>query len=158
MTDARWLEIERDLNAGIGHLGEAADGFDSLDLEGTDRRAYFYRMGFMHALLAGYSSIENALKRILDVLGEAQPTGSDWHRDLLRRLCQRGPGRPAVFSPELCEHLHTLRRFRHVAMHAYDDFRRDKAWNTVEAARAVVPALLLEFDAFKRAIDPPEDR
>ncbi|MCJ2022882.1 hypothetical protein [Methylobacterium sp. J-067] len=86
MTDARWLDVEDDLGAAIRHFGNAArlyeaGGFDAPDLDG-----YRARMGLQHAMQAGHTSLEGALHRILDILGEDGPTGPNSHADLIRRV------------------------------------------------------------------------
>src|SRR5689334_24522731 len=40
---------------------------------------YGFEMGFLHATPSGQTSLEAALLRILDLCGEAAPTGSRWH-------------------------------------------------------------------------------
>jgi hypothetical protein len=64
MSDARWTDVDKDIENALMHLGMAvrifeAAGFDAPDLEG-----YRNSSAFMHAMGAGYTSIENALRRI----------------------------------------------------------------------------------------------
>lgn len=97
MSDARWTDVDKDLDYALMHLGMAirlfeAAGFDAPDLDG-----YRNSSAFMHAMGAGYTSIENALLRVLDILGETPPSGEAWHKDLIDRLSRpltgRTPGR-----------------------------------------------------------------
>lgn len=81
MSDARWLDVEDDLanaeahfrNAGALH---AAGGFDEPGLVG-----YRNSMALMHSLQSAHTSAENALRRVLLILGEELPAGEDWHRN-----------------------------------------------------------------------------
>ena len=108
MSDSRWTDVDRDIDNALMHLGMAlrifdADGFDASDLE-----AYKYSSSFMHAMGAGHTSIENALTRILDILGETPPSGEGWHRDLIERVSRPMSGhdaRPAFFDAAMRRHL-----------------------------------------------------
>ena len=53
-----------------------------------DRDRPALRMGFMHAIQAGHTSLENALLRILDLMDETRPRGDAWHADLIGRAGQ----------------------------------------------------------------------
>ncbi|MCK1463505.1 hypothetical protein M2175_006987 [Bradyrhizobium elkanii] len=61
MSDARWTDVDKDPDYALMHHGMAirlfeAAGFDAPDLDG-----YRNSRAFMHAMGAGYTSIENAL-------------------------------------------------------------------------------------------------
>jgi hypothetical protein len=111
-------------------------------------------MALMHAFMAGYTSIEAALLRTLRMLSEAEPNGPDWHAVLLRRVCTEAPDRPAILEADVCKGLDELRRFRHVAMHVYEDFEPQRAQRAVNAARGVLPRLKPSLETFKAVIDP----
>jgi hypothetical protein len=58
---------------------------------------------FLHSF---YTGIENLFKRVSVEL-DAQPVqGEAWHRELLKRMTQPGPHRPAWLSAELHDDLH----------------------------------------------------
>ena len=123
LTSARWHDVRDELGTGIAHLDNACRLFDAFDMADDDLRAYANRMALMHAMQAGYTSIEAGLDRVLHLLGEERPQGPDWHKALLRRLASPLPeDRPAVISSELYRKLDDLRRFRHVAERTYDTF------------------------------------
>lgn len=112
-------------------------------------------MAFQHAMQAGYTSFESGMRRLLALLDEPLPLGPDTHAALLRRLGRpTHRSRPAVFDPELLAQLSELRRFRHVAMHAYDDFEPGRAVGPVEAARAYLGTIDSVLARFRAVIDP----
>ena len=124
MRDSRWTDVDRDIDLALKHFGMAdrifqADGFDAPDLDG-----YKSSTSFMHAMGAGYTSVENALKRILDILGETPPSGDAWHRDLIERVSRPMGGsnaRPAFFDDEMRRDLLECLRKRHRVRHSdYD--------------------------------------
>ena len=48
-----------------------------------------------------YNGIENVLKRIAEEIDQSVPSGSEWHRALLRRMAKGVEGlRPAVLKAE----------------------------------------------------------
>lgn len=161
MTDARWIDAREDLADVRSHLRYGAQIFDNggLTVEGYD--GYVRRMALMHAFQVAYTSFEAALTKVLGILGEALPVGADWHTTLLRRACNPGPGRPAIFDQELGDDLRELLAFRHVVMHVYQDFDAERAdaeraRPAAEAAKRAEPKLQSQFDAFQHLIDPPE--
>jgi len=94
-----------------------------------------------------YSAIESSFERIARVLDHSLPTGSDWHKELLRQMTRPVPSaRDAVISGELATRLDVLLRFRHVLRHAY---RAELDW----AKQAeVVEALLLAHEGASEAL------
>jgi len=155
MSDARWLDVEADIAAAAGHFRNAAalhgmGGFDAAGLNG-----YRARMAFMHAMQAGHTSLESGFVRLLELLDEERPTGAQWHADLIRRIARPRPGvRPALLSLELASFADETRRFRSVALHAYDSFRAPEASQAVEAGLQLADALPSALGAFRDAIDP----
>ncbi|MDI4239444.1 hypothetical protein AAFX91_17405 [Bradyrhizobium sp. 31Argb] len=162
MSDSRWTDVDRDIDDALRHLGMAlrifdAGGFDAPDLEG-----YKSSTSFMHAMATGYTSVENAVKRILDILGETPPSGEAWHRDLLERVARPMPGtnaRPALFDEEMRRDLLECLRMRHRVRHSdYDEFVPTKAEPTVDAVRRVIKRIKQTIAQFRKKIDPdPSD-
>lgn len=66
-----------------------------------------------------YTGIENLFKRIASEIDQSVPRGEYWHSDLLERMTQSSPKRPAVISESLSETLQQYLDFRHVFRHAY---------------------------------------
>ena len=154
MSDGRWFDIDADVHAAVDHFGRSVElhrqgGFDVPGLEG-----YRAQMALMHSLQSGHTSLEGALVRILEMLGEERPTGDNSHADLIRRAAAPVPGRPAILSEGIAAAADETRRFRHIATHNYDNFRVESATPTVEAARQLAAGLTADILAFKRAIDP----
>jgi len=100
---------------------------------------------FQKFLQDGYSSLEKALTRVLELFEEPLPTGRSWHADLIRMATAPGQARDGLarpaFAPALSRDFETLRRFRHVAVHAYADFDILEAAPAVAAAVRVAAAL-----------------
>lgn len=157
MSDGRWFDIDADVNAAVEHFRRSVElhregGFDAAGLEG-----YRAQMALMHSLQSGHTSLEGALVRILEMLGEERPTGDNWHADLIRRAAAPLAGRPAILSESMALAADELRRFRHIATHNYDNFRVESAAPTVEAAKQLAAGLTADILAFKRIIDPSGD-
>lgn len=112
------------------------------------------RMAFMHAMLAGHTSLEKALLRVLEVIGEDAPSGHQWHADLIRRVSRPGESRPAILPADLAAAADRTRRFRHLAAHAYDTFDPDDADPAVRAAERVAAGLQAAIEAVRAAMDP----
>lgn len=158
MTDARWTEVDDDLDAACRHFGSAADLFDEggFDLDGL--AGYKQDMALQHAMQSAHTSLESALVRILEILDEERPTGARWHADLVRRagrpLASPGRSRPPILTPDVTGDVEETRRFRHRATHNYDDFDPTRAVPSIEAARRLATALKPCIAAFRTAIDP----
>ncbi len=156
MMAALWGDALDDIASARLHFSEAIAMFKAPDFErsGPD---YLRRMAFQHAMQAGYTSFESALKRIFAMLGEPLPLGADWHFALLRRASNPLEGvRPAILGSELSRAATELMRFRHVAMHAYDRFDVAKAALALRDARAFLAVVDEDVARFRSLIDPPE--
>ena len=142
MSDARWIDIAADFAAAASHFRNSAALYDLGGLDGSDLDGYRARMAFMHAMLAGHTSLESGLVRILELIGEERPAGNQWQADLIRRAGLDRPGvRPAILDGELTAAGDRTRRFRHVAVRAYDSFDQDEVKPAVEAARKLADRL-----------------
>ena len=159
MTDARWIEVEDDLESACGHFANAARLYDDGGFDAGDLAGYRARMALLHAMQSGHTSLEGALKRILDIPGEKTPTGDQAHADLVRRVSRAvdtpGHVRPAVLTPEVARDVDESRRFRHRATHDYDNFDPTRAVPSVEAARRLAESLRPCIAVFREKVDPP---
>lgn len=157
MSNARWIEIERDFEAAREHFSGAATLFDAggFDERGID--GYRASMAFMHAMQSGHTSLEAGLVRILDLFGEERPQGEFWHRDLLRRACMAVEARIAILPPDVCHHADETRRFRNVATRNYDNFHIGPAETAVASARILAARLSGCLRDFRTQMDPPEE-
>jgi hypothetical protein len=154
VTDGRWFDIDADVAAAVEHFRRAVElhgqgGFDAPGLEG-----YKAQMALMHSLQSGHTSLEGALTRILEMLGEERPTGDNWHADLIRRTAASVVGRPAILSETIAKAADETRRFRHIATHNYDNFRVESATLTIAAAQQLATGFAADILAFKKVIDP----
>jgi hypothetical protein len=155
MSDARWLDVQDDVASAIRHFGNAI-AIHAEGLSGdVNLQAYKGRMAFMQAMQAGYSSLETALERIFEIIGEQRPTtGRDYHAQLIRRAAREIPGeRPAIIEGDLVAALDEARRFRHVARRGYDDFEPPRAAPSVTAAKIIVERIGDAVAAFKAKIE-----
>lgn len=132
-----------------------AGGFERAGIEG-----YRSSTGFLFAMQAGYTSIENAVRRVFDILAEVPPSGEYWHRDLIDRAARPISGanaRPAIIDQALRDHLLECMRMRHRARNAnYDELDPRKAAPSVEAARSVLMQLPAAIATFRTIIDPDD--
>jgi len=170
MTDARWVEVEDDVRSACRHFRMAARLYDAggfgdpdvedEDLEEEDLDAYRARMALQHAMQSAHTSLEGGLKRILEILGEELPSGPQSHADLVRRvsrpLALAGLERDAILTPEIERDVNETRRFRHRAMHDYDNFEPDRASPSIDAARRLQADLLPCIETFRNSVDPPD--
>ncbi len=158
MTDARWTEVEDDLDSACRHFGKAAALFDEGGFERDDLAGYRADMALQHAMQSAHTSLEGALVRILEILDEERPTGEKWHADPVRRaarpLSAPGRARPAILTPDVASDVDESRRFRHRATHNYDDFDPTQAGPSIEAARRLAASLKPCIAAFRARIDP----
>jgi len=158
MSDARWFEVEANVDAAIRHFRQSVElyrkgGFDAPGLDG-----YQAEMALMHALQSAHTSLEAGFLRILEMLGEERPVGENWHADLISRVAAALPGRrPPIVSTQIAQAATETRRFRHRATHNYDSFRVGEVSRTIEAAAALAGGLEADILAFRNIIDPPEN-
>ncbi|WNJ89615.1 hypothetical protein [Bosea sp. 685] len=159
MTDARWVEVEDDLASACKHFRNAARLYDEGGFEAEGLNGYKSEMALQHAMQSGHTSLEGALKRILEILGEELPSGANSHADLIKRVTRslevEGHERPAILSGSVARDVDESRRFRHRATHDYDNFEADRAVPAIEAARRLAESLGPAIEAFKAVIDPP---
>jgi ribonuclease HepT-like protein len=154
MSDTDWIEIDRAVGSSIGNFERGLQFAGHPAFRADDVIGAALRMGFMHAIQAGHTSLENALLRILDLIGETRPRGEAWHADLVSRAAQAVAGRPAILSPGLASSVDETRRFRNRATRAYDNFDVGRIGPTIDAARDLVQNLAAAIAGFRQAIDP----
>lgn len=101
-----------------------------------------------------YTGIENLFKRIAAEIDHSVPRGEYWHSELLERMTQPNPERPAVISESLSERLQEYLDFRHVFRHAYSfELHWNKMTSLVHNIENVYQDLKQELDGFIRAVD-----
>jgi hypothetical protein len=154
VSDARWSDIDADIDAAVGHFSRAIQIYRASGLHDDNLDGYMRRMAFMHAMLAGHTSIEKALLRVLQLQREEAPSGSQWQADLIQRAGRATDSRPAILTPTLVQAADRTRKFRHVAVRAYDSFDPDDAEPAVRAAEKLATQLQAAIAAYRQAIDP----
>lgn len=154
MSDARWLELENDSRAVTRYFSLAIQLHEDDIFYAEGLRAQQAEMALMHAMQSGYTSLESAIVRILAMFGEDQPVGQEWHRDLIKRAAISVGKRPAILDGELLASAQEARKFRHRAMHNYDDFDPLLAGPSIEAARILSERFEATVAAFRQAVDP----
>ena len=163
-ADPRWLLLRSEVDAAMADLALAIDLERHELREATaDRKLRLIReKAFQKLLQDGYSSLEKALTRVLGLFQEPLPRGRSWHPGLILLATSPGQERDGLarppFAPTLFRELETLRRFRHVAVHAYANFDVAEAAPAVAAAERVVAALPDALRGFARATGllPPD--
>jgi len=156
VADARWLDVENAAREAVGHFKNAVAIYGEGGFNAPGLAGYKADIAFMHAMQSGHTSMESALCRILDILGEERPTGTAWQYDLILRVRSERPGsRPPILGPGAADHADETRRFRHLAMRTYGSFKATEAKKSVVAAKALSRDLPVEIERFKNAIDPP---
>jgi hypothetical protein len=151
MSDARWSEIQHAVASAVRHFSGAVSIYPNL---ATAEDRYLVEMAFLHAMLAGQTSLEAALLRIPDLLDEEAPTGARWHADLILRATHRLGDRPEILTGKAASAAEETRRFRSIAEQAYDNFDESRATNAVAAAAVLAELLPSEIVRFRQAIDP----
>jgi hypothetical protein len=154
MSDARWFEIDTAIGAAIRYFAWAKSFYAKIPGTNGIEDRHLVEMAFMHAMQSGHTSLETALLRILDLCEETPPTGAAWHADLIKRAANPVAGRPAILNGTLEQAADLTRRFRNVAVHAYDTFDYTQATEAVESASVLVSLLPSEIERFRQAIDP----
>lgn len=164
-THERWGWIEERLASATVHLGHAKRLYRERRraMQSDDDAAYDAREAYLKAAQNAYTSIEECVRRLLRAMGESLPDGPDWHSELLLQARLPGPGvgalkRPPVISEDLHRHLDELRKFRHVALHAYDRFDADKAAVAHRSVVAAAKALRPEIEGFALKVGLVEKR
>jgi len=156
VSDGRWFEVDSDIEAAVRHFRQSValyreGGFDAPGLSG-----YRATMAIMHALQSAHTSLESALVRILEMLGEERPLGENWHADLIKRVAAVRPGtRPAILTARLAKAADETLRFQHGAARNYEGFEVEDATPTIEAAMILANEMEAAILGFKDIIDPP---
>jgi hypothetical protein len=154
VSDARWIEVESDVEGAARHFERAVALFDAGGFDQPGLAGYRAGMAFMHAMQAAHTSLENGLLRILEMLGEERPIGAYWHADLVRRLARDLPGlRPMILPAALADAADETRRFQNIAARGYDNFDHTRAGAAVPAATVLVAGLGEALRAFRAAMD-----
>ena len=156
MRDARWWDVLDAVDASAMHFQTASrllasGGFDKVGDEG-----YRNRSSLLYALLAGHTAFEDAMLRVLQIIEEEPPQGSNWHQRLIERVARPIPdGRPAILDDRLTAAARETRSFRHLALHGYKiEFRPERARPAVEAGALLAEGLAEAIRTFGAAMDP----
>ncbi len=128
MTDARWIEVEDNIDAACRHFGNAAKLYDEGGFDAEGLTGYRARMALLHSMQSGHTSLEGVLKRILEVLGEEAPAGDQstptslnvllapyrrpamYDRQSSRKRSHATSTKPAAFATALLTIMTTLTR------------------------------------------------
>ena len=95
-----------------------------------------------------YTGVERCFEEIARQLDESAPSGTDWHRRLLRQMSAELPElRPPVIQKETRQIIDEYRSFRHVVRNVYTfDLQPDRVV-------ALTTKLIATFAAFKSDIE-----
>jgi uncharacterized protein YutE (UPF0331/DUF86 family) len=148
----RWIEVRTYTESALLHFGKAVEIQSGRNSAITENALYTIDMATMHAMQVGYTSLENSFLKILELFGEDPPTGKNWHKELLGRVCMDVDIRPALVNRELRLTVEELRSFRHVASHAYDHLDLEKLTLALRAASVFVEHYPPVLHAFVRKV------
>ncbi|MGQ9533517.1 MAG: ribonuclease toxin HepT-like protein [Desulfotomaculales bacterium] len=97
-----------------------------------------------------YSAAENIFKEIARAIDDRLPTGTEWHKDLLRQMKLTINGiRPAVLRKSTFEKLDEYRRFRHLVRNIYGfNLLPDRVADLLEALPDLDRALREDLQTF----------
>lgn len=165
MTDARWADVQDDLERAVRHYDLAVQIYEAGGLSEepalSDLDLYRNQMALQHAMQAAHTTVESGLRRILVLLGEEPPSGPNSHADLISRVARPlavpGRERPAILPASVEADLTESRRFRHRATHDYDSFDPGQVAPSIDAARRLASSLWPCIEAFRDQIDPPDE-
>jgi hypothetical protein len=154
MSDARWGDVLADFESAVRHFFMSGKLFEKKGFDDDSLDGYQAKMALMHSMQAGYTSFENGIKKIFNILGEELPFGGVSDVDIIKRAARKIEGqRPAIISNNAYNLADKVRRFRHVAVRNYDDFVPDDFGNSILAAEQLSRILIDELAIFVRAVD-----
>lgn len=139
MLDARWADVDCDINSACRHLEAAArlwaaDGFmPSPELRSghdTDLDAYRAQMALLHALQSALTSLENGLRRVREITGIDAFAG----------------------SPEMQRDLYEMQRTVHRIRRIDANLAPQEIRTTVEAAERIRAGILIEITKFRERL------
>ncbi len=119
-----------------------------------------YTAAFVGALALNLHSFYTGAERIFEAIAQQmdqyQPTGSQWHRQLLDQMVVKIPEiRPAVISDATHLLLDELRRFRHVVRSVYAyQLDPDRVCELAKQVFADFPRFAQEINAFCQTLTP----
>ena len=158
MRDARWRDVLQSARSAARYFGAASrilrrDNFDDRTDAGYDNV-----MAFFHSMQSGHTAVEDALLRVMRIIGEEEPTGDSWHADLISRCAAETVDRPTIISQELAKAMQETRGFRHRATHAtvrFDiAFSKERSQRATAAGELIAKSLEPEIVAFANIVDP----
>jgi uncharacterized protein YutE (UPF0331/DUF86 family) len=161
MSDARWVDVQDQIDRGLKHFGRAIRLYSQSTFDPEAEDGQDDAMALMHYMQLAHTAVENALLRVLRILGEEKPDGEDWHDALLSRLSTGMTGeheRPALLNAGLVEDLRETKNFRHRATRSYDDFNVAYAEPSMTAAKRLLESLPSLVDEMKALTDPDPTR
>ena len=100
-----------------------------------------------------YTGLERILTHIASTVDQSVPSGSDWHRELLRQMTVEIAGlRPQVLPVDVAADVDEYLRFRHVVRHIYafelEPERVERLASRLRPTFRDVETALMRFAAF----------
>ena len=97
-----------------------------------------------------YTGVERCLEEVARQLDESVPSGTDWHRRLLRQMTAELPDlRPPVIQSETRHRIDEYRSFRHVVRNVYTfDLQPDRVVVLAEKLVATFTAFKSDMETF----------
>jgi hypothetical protein len=142
----------RDTLVDLERLSQRVMTFDAKALQTSDE-AYWDALALN--VQSFYMGVERTLEMIVRLMGEALPTGAEWHRELLAQAVTVVPTvRPPIISPETQHALDEYRRFRHVVRNLYPfNLRPQRLHELANQLRACLDAVTADFNTFAEFLE-----
>lgn len=164
-TGALWRLAEIEFQDACQHFRRAANIIEKdSDLVGAgevsaivsaSHEEYVVRMGLLHAMQCGHTSLEKGLLQTLKAIQEPFFEQGSWHRDLIARCAEEVADRPAILDAETASLAQVTRGFRNWAARRYgDSFYPKRARHAVQCAELLSDRLIDCFRKFVRYMDP----
>ena len=102
-----------------------------------------------------YTGIERIFEAIAKQIDQYQPSGSNWHKQLLTQMIVEVPDiRPGIISATTYETLDELRRFRHVVRKIYAyELDPNLILSLAQQSMAIFPVFKQEINSFLQTLN-----
>jgi hypothetical protein len=150
-----WRRLRKQIGVERALLRQLLDDHRSLLAKCVAEQPNRVEISALAAVLHGfYTGVENTFKRVAIEADDDLPSGNRWHKALLERMSQPGPGRLAVISVALAEILSEYLAFRHFFRSAYPfALQWERMGRLVRECEQTFQRLERELDAFLDAAE-----
>lgn len=156
MSASDWILLEKDIEDSQKFFSYAVRYFSMDQGSSFDdpMEEFAAQARFSYAMMVAHTSLEKAIERCLNAVGEQKPAGHNCHRDLLTIASIATENRPALLNQELLDLTDETRRFKHNAERNYENFTMNMAAPAAKAAGKLATKLKPAFMNFRASVDP----